>query len=98
MNTVKINNEINLTFPDGFNEMGEEELTRYFSSPNNRWGAYNADEHIILSVGWKKAAEGYWRDCSAAPSFPGASRSGSAGSTADGRTGLGRSMKKSQPW
>lgn len=55
MNTVKINNEINLTFPDSFKEMGEEELTRYFSSPNNRWGAYDADEHIILSVSWKKA-------------------------------------------
>lgn len=55
MNTVKINNELNLTYPDNFNEMGEEELTKYFSSPNNRWGAFNSDDHIILSVGWKKA-------------------------------------------
>ena len=54
MNTVKINNVINLTYPDGFKEMGDEELTRYFSSPENRWGVYNADEHIILSVSWTK--------------------------------------------
>lgn len=55
MNTVKINNEINLTYPDGFKEMGDEELTKYFGSPANRWGVYNADEHILLSVGWMKA-------------------------------------------
>ena len=55
MDTVKINNEINLNCPDGFKEMGEEELTRYFSKPDNRWGAYEADRHIILSVSWTKA-------------------------------------------
>ena len=54
MNNVRINNQIDLTYPDGFKEMGAEELTRYFSSPNNRWGVYNADEHIILSVSWNK--------------------------------------------
>ena len=55
MNAVKINNEINLTYPDGFKEMGEAELTRYFTTPENRWGVYDADRHIILSVGWSKA-------------------------------------------
>ena len=55
MNTVKINNEVGLTYPDGFSEMGAEELTRYFSSSENRWGAFNAEEHIILSVSWAKA-------------------------------------------
>ena len=55
MNTASINNELNLTYPDGYKEMSEEELARYFSSPANRWGAYNADEHIILSVSWTKA-------------------------------------------
>ena len=55
MTTVKINNEMNLTYPDGFREMSEEELTRYFGSPENRWGVYDAEKHIILSVGWKKA-------------------------------------------
>ena len=55
MSNVLINNEINLTCPDSFKEMGEAELTRYFSSPANRWGAYDADRHIVLSVSWTKA-------------------------------------------
>lgn len=55
MNNARINNEVNLVYPDGFNDMNEEELTKYFSSPVNRWGAYNNNEHIILSVSWTKA-------------------------------------------
>ena len=55
MNNVRINNELQLNYPDGFREMTEEELTKYFSSPQNRWGAYDADRHIILSVSWTKA-------------------------------------------
>lgn len=55
MSKVTINNALVLDCPDSFKEMGEEELTKYFGSPQNRWGAYNADEHIILSVGWRKA-------------------------------------------
>ena len=55
MNSATINNAVNLTYPDGFKEMGDEELTKYFSTPKDRWGAYNADDHIILSVSWTKA-------------------------------------------
>ena len=55
MSNVKINNEINLTYPETFKEMSGEELTRYFGNPDNRWGVYDADRHIILSVSWKKA-------------------------------------------
>lgn len=55
MFNVRINNEIGLTYPDGFQEMGAEELTRYFGKPDNRWGVYDADQHIILSVSWAKA-------------------------------------------
>ena len=55
MNTVKINNEIGLTYPESFGEMNEEMLTKYFGSTNNRWGAYDADKHVILSVSWQKA-------------------------------------------
>ena len=55
MNNVKINNEIDLTYPDGFNEMSEQELTRYFGKPDNRWGVYDAPNHIVLSVAWTKA-------------------------------------------
>ena len=38
MNSVKINNEIGLNYPDGFNEMSAEELTRHFGSAEQRWG------------------------------------------------------------
>ena len=55
MLSVNINGQINLTYPEGFNEMGEEELIRYFSSPDNRWGVYEPDKHVIISVSWKKA-------------------------------------------
>ncbi len=54
MNNVKINNELNLNYPDGFNEMGEVELAKYFGTPNNRWGVHEPDKHIILSVYWSK--------------------------------------------
>ena len=55
MNTAKINNELNVTYPDGFEEMNEESLTRYFGTAKDRWGVYDAERHVILTVGWKKA-------------------------------------------
>jgi len=55
MNNAKINNEIELTYPDGFNQMGEEELSRYFGTAADRWGVYDAENHTILAVGWRKA-------------------------------------------
>ena len=54
MNSVKVNNELNLTYPDNFKEMSDVELARYFGSPTNRWGVYDTDKHVILSVGWTK--------------------------------------------
>ena len=55
MKSVTINNEMSLSYPDEFVEMGGEELIKYFGSPENRWGAYDEDNHIMLSVYWKKA-------------------------------------------
>lgn len=54
MSGIKINNELTLTYPDHFQQMGEDELTKYFSSPKNRWGVYDEANHIILSVSWTK--------------------------------------------
>lgn len=59
MNNIQINNEVSLVYPDGFELMNEEELIRYFSTPADRWGVYNAADHILLSVSWKKA--GFWK-------------------------------------
>ena len=56
MYNVKINNEIDLTYPESFVEMSEEELTRHFGKPDNRWGAFDADQHIILSFSWAKSS------------------------------------------
>lgn len=55
MNTAKINNEVNLTYPESYQIMGEEELQRYFGKAENRWGVYDAERHVILSVSWSKA-------------------------------------------
>lgn len=55
MNTAAINQELTLSYPDSFALMSEEELQRYFSSAQNRWGAYDAERHMILSVSWTKA-------------------------------------------
>ena len=55
MNKVTINNEIELTYPDSFKEMNEAELTKYFSSPENRWGIFEPDSRILFSIGWAKA-------------------------------------------
>ena len=54
MKREKINGEIGLEYPESYGDMSAEELTRYFSSPDNRWGAYDAERHIILSVAWAK--------------------------------------------
>lgn len=55
MNKATINNMVNLSYPDGFAEMRPEDLAKYFSSSDNRWGVYNEAEHVILSVNWSKA-------------------------------------------
>ncbi|WP_407385025.1 hypothetical protein [Ruminococcus sp.] len=52
---AKINNEVELNYPDSFVEMNEEGLTRHFGTPENRWGAYDEAGHIILSVSWAKS-------------------------------------------
>ncbi len=55
MNNARINDAIELTYPDGFSEMKEEELAKYFGKPDDRWGVHNYGNHTILSVAWHKA-------------------------------------------
>ena len=55
MKNIRINNEIDLNYPDGFNEMSEEELARYFGTPADRWGVFDPVSHTVLSVHWEKA-------------------------------------------
>lgn len=55
MKQATVNNELTLTYPDSYEEMSEEELVRYFKSAQNRWGVYDAERHVILTVSWSKA-------------------------------------------
>ena len=55
MNEAVINNKLKLSYPDGFHVMEEEELTRYFGSAANRWGVFDPERNMIISVSWKKA-------------------------------------------
>ena len=66
MTTERINNELNMNYPESFRPMTEEEMLRYFGSAENRWGVYDPDRHIILSVSWTKA--GFWRSMTDAES------------------------------
>ena len=67
MINAKINNEINLTYPEGYNEMNEAELSRYFGTPDNRWGVFDPGRHIVISVGWNKP--GFFSSMGDAESF-----------------------------
>lgn len=67
MSQVTVNNAINLTYPDSYHEMTEEELQRYFSTAENRWGVYDEERHVVLSVFWSKA--GFFSFMSDAESF-----------------------------
>ena len=55
MKQATVNNELTLTYPDTYQEMSEEELLRYYRTAENRWGVYDQERHVILSVSWKKA-------------------------------------------
>ena len=52
MKSAKINNELMLSYDEGFSEMSADELKKYFSSVENRWGIFDKDNHILISVSW----------------------------------------------
>ncbi|MBQ3285051.1 MAG: hypothetical protein IJH40_05340 [Ruminococcus sp.] len=54
MNSMTINNELKLSYPDGFHEMDKEEMQRFFSASLYRQGIYDEDRHILISVAWTK--------------------------------------------
>ncbi len=52
--TEIINNEISIGVPDGFHIMSAEELTKvYISSDPKRWGIWDNDRHVIITVLWQ---------------------------------------------
>ena len=55
MGTVRLNNELDLTYPDGFHEMGKEELSRqtfYDTAPD--WSISDPERHMAIAVSWRR--------------------------------------------
>lgn len=55
MNQVLVNNELSLSYPDGFHIMDGAELAQAYQNSNpNRWGIWDKDRHLIVSVFWHR--------------------------------------------
>ena len=50
MKNATFDGKISLFYPDDFYEMNEEEMKRFFGGDMLRFGARNAEKHIILSL------------------------------------------------
>lgn len=50
MKTAIVNNDLTLSYPDGFREMKNDELIRHFSSAEDRWGIRDPKLHQIISA------------------------------------------------
>lgn len=58
MNDVVVHGSLNLSYPDGFGVMDEEELRLLYQDDNtDRWGIWDKERHLIFVV--------YWHDSSA---------------------------------
>lgn len=56
MTTTRLNNELNLTYPEGFKVMTKEELKKYkFLEEAPGFCLSNPDKHIIISFSWRQA-------------------------------------------
>jgi len=56
MSDALINGSLRLTYPDGFHEMDGDELRRAFGDQTpDRWGIWDTDRHIIVSVAWHES-------------------------------------------
>ncbi len=50
-----VNGAFAMPVPDGFHVMSEEELTKLFMKPDpDRWGIWDQERHIMLTLEWKK--------------------------------------------
>ena len=55
METALLNNELNLSYPDGFHVMDQAELSAYnFYAAAPGWCINDPDRHIMVSVAWKQ--------------------------------------------
>ena len=54
MDNNVINKEIIFNYPDGFKQMDNDELDKYFGTTKNMFGIRCADKNMIMSIGWSK--------------------------------------------
>ena len=54
-NRVKINETLSIAVPEGFQHMSLNELNKLYQDENpDRWGIWDKDRHIIMTVLWKR--------------------------------------------
>ncbi|MBE6989550.1 MAG: hypothetical protein E7426_02235 [Ruminococcaceae bacterium] len=55
MEQVRLNEDLGLSYPDGFQVMSAEELSKLrFSGGAPQWCISDPERHMILSISWKK--------------------------------------------
>ena len=55
MNKNRINGELSVPCPAGFEVMGAEELDRVYTGGSaNRWGMWNRERHVMITVLWQR--------------------------------------------
>ncbi|MBQ3404308.1 MAG: hypothetical protein IJG63_02680 [Oscillospiraceae bacterium] len=58
MNKALINNELSLSYPDGFQLMDREELKNAYLDDNpDRWGIRDGERHGLISVWWHESGQ-----------------------------------------
>ena len=56
MNSTIVNNEITVSYSDGFEIMSSEELDNaYVGVTDDKWGIWDKDNHVIITLLWQKA-------------------------------------------
>lgn len=55
MTEERINQSLSIGIPDGFRVMDRTELRQVFTADDpNRWGAWNREAHVMVTVLWKR--------------------------------------------
>ena len=55
MEKIQLNNELTLTYPEGFHVMGKEELEKHqYFGEAPAWSISDPGRHVMISIAWKK--------------------------------------------
>lgn len=62
MNEALLNNELAVSYPDGFHVMDEEDLKRVFlDAAPDRWGIWDRERHVIIALQWHESHPAFLR-------------------------------------